>query len=345
MLAPTSSGNSVELCLNSRVSYHDGYKGQASEKWLSNVIWAAGQAPITGDHRDIYITTPYGKYLYEPDTHALSNRTSGRSGDSAFILDYDRELDFDAGVSSMFALLESVSLWDGTGSQLASCPKQESLYFGIRDVEALTEEVVVTSSDGSLPDPETNGDDSLEDVIANLKYTDNFTGEDISLEDLSQLLWAGYGGTPHTTYNGRGGLTVPSWCAEYFLTENIYVVKQDGVFRYHNRNPGSDLTTRDHMLELIKEGDVREELRSAIRELPDAPCYVVLCLDAEDRSKWYAHLETGFVGGNMLLQGSAMGVGSWFTTELSEDAQLGIQEVVEVKVDDVPAVVMSVGYV
>jgi len=110
----------------------------------------------------------------------------------------------------MFALLESVSLWDGTGSQLASCPKQESLYFGIRDVEALTEEVAVTSSDGSLPDPETNGDNSLEDVIANLKYTDNFFREDISLEDLSQLLWAGYGGTPHTTYNGRGGLTVPS---------------------------------------------------------------------------------------------------------------------------------------
>jgi len=80
------------------------------------------------------------------------------------------------------------------------------------------------------------------------------------------------------------------------------------VFRYHNRNPGSDLTTRDHRLELIKGGDVREGLQSAMKELPDAPCYVVLCLDEEDRDKWYAHLETGFVGGNMLLQGSAIGV-------------------------------------
>ncbi len=268
--------------MNSRVSYHDGYKGQASDEMLSNVIWAAGQAPITGDHRDIYVTTPYGKYLYDPDTHSLSNRTSGNSGDSAFILDYDRELDFDAGVSYMFALLESVSLWDGTKSQLASCPKQESLYFGIRNVEELTDELVVKSSDGSLPDPKTEGDNSLEDVIANLKYSDNFTSEDISLEDLSQILWAGYGCTPHTTYNGRGGLTVPFWCAEYYLTENIYVVDQDGVFRFHNRNPSSDLTTRDYRLERIWTGDVRDGLRTVVRDLPDAPRYVVLCLDAED---------------------------------------------------------------
>ena len=207
---------------------------------------------------------------------------------------------------------------------------QESLYFGVRDVAGLTDELAVTSSDGSLLDPRTCGNNSVEDVIANLKYTDNFTGKDISPEDLSQILWAGYGCTPHTTYNGRGGLTVPSWCAEYYLTGNIYVVDQDGVSRYHNRNPGSDLTTRDHRLERIRAGDVRDGLLAAVRDLPDAPCYVVLCLDAEDVDRWYARLETGFVGGNMLLQGSAQGMGCWFTTGLS---------------GDVPVVVVSVGYV
>jgi hypothetical protein len=60
------------------------------------------------------------------------------------------------------------------------------------------------------------------------------------------------------------------------------VVDQDGVFRYHYRNPGSDLTTRDHRLEQIRAGDVRDGLRSAVRDMPDAPCYIVLCLDAED---------------------------------------------------------------
>jgi hypothetical protein len=177
---PILTENSVELCLNSRVSYHDGYKGRASDHWLSNVLWAAGSAPITGDYRDIYVTTPSGRYLYDPDTRSFSNRTSGSSGKAAFILNYDRELDFDAGTSYMFALLESVSLWNGIRSQLASCPMQESLYFGVRDVAGLTDELAVRSSDGSLPEPKTCGNNSLEDVIANLKYTDNFTGRPVT---------------------------------------------------------------------------------------------------------------------------------------------------------------------
>jgi len=142
-----TKGNSVELSLNSRISYHEGYKGKAPDEWLSNVLWAAGRAPITGDHRNIYVTLPSGRYIYDPAAHSLSNKTSGSSGKAAFILDYDRERDFDAGVSYMFALIGSVSMWNGTG----------------------------------------------------------------------------YGNTPHKTYNGRGGLTVPSWYADHYLTENIYV--------------------------------------------------------------------------------------------------------------------------
>jgi len=80
-------------------------------------------------------------------------------------------------------------------------------------VERLTDELAARSSDGSLPDPKIRGDNSVHDVILDLKYTREFKNEDISLEDLSHILWAGYGNTPHKTYNGRGGLTVPSWYA------------------------------------------------------------------------------------------------------------------------------------
>ncbi len=79
------------------------------------------------------------------------------------------------------------------------------------------------------------------------------------------------------------------------------------------------MTTGDHRLELIKKGDVRDALRSAVSDLPDAPCYIILCLDADDIDKWYARLEAGFVAGNLLMQGSAIGVGCWFTTEVSDE--------------------------
>lgn len=52
-------------------------------------------------------------------------------------------------------------------------------------------------------------------------------------------------------------MTVLSWDADFYLTGNIYVLKQDVVFRYPNRNPENDLATRDHRLETIKNHDVR----------------------------------------------------------------------------------------
>ncbi len=98
------------------------------------------------------------------------------------------------------------------------------------------------------------------------------------------------------------------------------------MYRYHNRNLPDDLTARDHRLELIKKGDSRDALRSAVSELPDAPCYIILSPDADDVDKWYARLEAGFVAGNMLLQGSAMGVGCWFNTDLTGEERFRIRE-------------------
>ena len=43
------------------------------------------------------------------------------------------------------------------------------------------------------------------------------------------------------------------------------------------------------------------------------------------------------------LQGSALGAGCWFTTELRGDVQEGIREVIGAEVGDVPSVIVSVG--
>ena len=56
---PIVTENSVEICLNSRYSQHS-LTGTATEQQISNVVWAAGKAPFTGTHRDIYIATPTG---------------------------------------------------------------------------------------------------------------------------------------------------------------------------------------------------------------------------------------------------------------------------------------------
>jgi hypothetical protein len=74
------------------------------------------------------------RYLYDPAAHSLTNRKSSRSGDAAFVLSFDRDLDLDAVQLTCLQHLASVALWNGTGSQLASCPIQVNLYSGISDV-------------------------------------------------------------------------------------------------------------------------------------------------------------------------------------------------------------------
>lgn len=94
---PIVTENSVEICLNSRYSQHS-LSGTASIRQMSNVIWAAGIIPFTGTHRDIYVATPDGTYLYDPNDHSLSRHSSEVRDDGAFALIYESERDFDTGV-------------------------------------------------------------------------------------------------------------------------------------------------------------------------------------------------------------------------------------------------------
>ncbi|UCH51527.1 MAG: nitroreductase family protein [Chloroflexota bacterium] len=344
---PTSTGNSVELCLNSRYSNHNP-TGTASDQQLSNVLWAAGKAPITGSFRDIYVANQNGTYLYDPSSNKLNWHSSDVASRGAFVLSFERELHFDAGLSYMPAILASISLWGSTESSVSNCPMRSKLYFGVQDVRGLNSEVVAHSSvpegeDGWLPDPKTTGDNTVEAVLADLKYTSNFSQTNLTKQQISQILWAGYGCTPHTAATGAMGLTVPSAMARYFLTETIYLVNENGVYRYHNRNPSTDLKTRDHRIERIKSGDVRSSLQSAVSGLSQAPCYVVLCLKSPMVGQEFCELEVGFVASNILMQASAIDLGCYFKTKLASDEQEAIQNTTGIPSSHIPQVVISIG--
>ncbi len=342
LVPPIVTGNSSAICMNSRASRHSGLGGTATDQQISNILWAAGRAPVTGSYRTIYLTTPNAKYIYHPENHSLEYY-SGETVSNAFRINYDRERDFDAGVSYVLSLWASVSLWTGTGAQVASCPQMSDLNFGINTVPGLTSEMVAVSSDGSLPNPVADGSDSFEEVLADRRLSNNFRANlDLTPARLSQLLWAGYGCNAHMTSNGRGALTVPSWMAQYFLTNRIYVVDAR-VSRYCNRI-GSNLATRDHRLELVQDADVREQLRLALPDLPVAPCYILLCLTQTGLTTWYQRLETGFAAGGMLVQAGASGLGCDFKAALSSPEQTALQQITHIPVSDYPHAVVALGH-
>ena len=342
LVPPIVTGRSTEICLNSRVARHSSLGGTATDQQIANVLWAAGRAPVTGSYRTIYLKTHNGTYIYHPEDHSLEFYSSG-TVTNAFRIDYDRERDFDAGVSYTFALLGSVSLWTGTASQVASCPQQSDLNFGIASVPGLTSQLVAVSSDGSLPNPVTDGTDRLEEVLANVRLRDELRSDlELTPQRLSQVLWGGYGCSAHMTSNNRAGLTVPSWVAEYFLTNRIYVIGPR-VTRYCNR-VGSNLATRDHRLQLVRDADVRGALRQALPDVPAAPCYVLLCLTQTGLNTWYQRLETGMAAGGMLAQAGALGLGCAFKAALSTTEQTSLQQITQIPTSDYPHAIVAVGH-
>jgi hypothetical protein len=102
--APIVTKNSVETCLNSRYSQHSLSKTPATAQQISNILWAAGRAPITGAYRNIYVATPGGTYLYNPAGHSLSWYSSEVTSDGGFAIVYDAQRPFDAGVMFMPAI-------------------------------------------------------------------------------------------------------------------------------------------------------------------------------------------------------------------------------------------------
>ena len=340
--APIITGNSVEICMNSRVCRHSGLTGTATDQQIANVLWAAGRAPVVGNNRTIYLRTRNGSYIYHPEEHALEY-FSGTTVSNAFRLNYDRELDFDAGVSYVLALWASVSLWTGTASQVAHCPQMSDLNFGVASVTGLTSQLVALSSDGTLPNPTTISTNHFEEVVADLRLRSEFRADlDLTPQRLSQILWGGYGCTPHMTANNRAGLTIPSWVADYFLTNRIYVI-DSRVNRFSNRT-GSNLATRNHRLELVQGADVRDALRQALPDLPVAPCYIVLCLTQTGLDTWYHRLEVGMAAGGMLLESAALGLACDFKAALSSAEQTAVKQIAQLPSGDYPHAIVALGH-
>ena len=242
----------------------------------------------------------------------------------------------------MPAFAASVDMWDGTSSQMASCPQGSAICYGIRSVQGMKSNLVAVSTDGSLPDPTVDGNNNAHDVISRLRLHDRFRiPQDLTLNQLSQLLWGAYGCTPHTINNGRQGLTVPSSWGRYPMTDSIYVV-QDKVWRYCNRQ-GSDLTTADHRIELVYDADVRADLALALGGLPQAPCYILLCVGAAQLSDWYSLIEVGFTAGALLLQATAIDLGCAFQAPLNSSLHATIQTIANIPTTHYAHAAIAVG--
>lgn len=188
----------------------------------------------------------------------------------------------------------------------------------------------------NLPPPKTNGAISIEEAIAKRRSERSFYPNNLSLEQISQLLWAGQGITEKTW----GFRTVPSAGALYPLT--LYIVKSDGIFQYF---PDS------HKLGKISGEDRRPSLvRASLGQnyIGEAPLVIVIAgnfriTEAKygQRAYRYINMEVGHAAENILLQAVAMGMAGIPIGTFWDDV---VAKVLELPDTQDPYYIIPIGY-
>lgn len=186
-----------------------------------------------------------------------------------------------------------------------------------------------------LPAPRTEGDLSVEEAIALRRSVRAFTGEALTLEELSQLLWAAQGVT--ATWGGR---TAPSAGALYPL--EVYAATPDGLLHY---------LPEGHRARTAATADLRAQLSEAAGgQAAVADAAVVLVITAVpartearygERAERYVQLEAGHVAQNVLLEAVALGLGGVPIGAFSDE---DVERVLALPSGEVPLYLLPVGH-
>jgi SagB-type dehydrogenase family enzyme len=188
----------------------------------------------------------------------------------------------------------------------------------------------------SLPKPRSKGELSLEETISGRRSVRAFSSKELSLEQISQLLWA----TQGITEQKRGFRAAPSAGALYPL--EIYLITSDGIHYY-------DVV--EHNLEKISVNDVRRELAWASwgqSSIAEAPISVIICAVRSrttsrygKRGNRYVDIEVGHAAENLHLQAVALGLGS---VPIGAFTDSEIKRILRLPRDTDPVYIIPIGY-
>jgi SagB-type dehydrogenase family enzyme len=195
-----------------------------------------------------------------------------------------------------------------------------------------------------LPEPRNKGSVSVAEAISKRRTVRGFKPKALTLDQLSQILWAAQG----ITDKKRGFRSAPSGGALYPLDVYAVVGKEgvedfgEGVYLY---------LPHEHALRKVADGDRRKDVaRAAIGQNWIAQAPVVLTITAEyeritrkygHRGIRYARIETGHVGQNIFLQSEASGLSAGIVGAFEDQS---IAEIIGALDNHEPLLIMPVGY-
>jgi SagB-type dehydrogenase family enzyme len=192
----------------------------------------------------------------------------------------------------------------------------------------------------ALPEPRQDSNVSIEQSLLQRRSTRSYTGESLTLAEVSQLLWAAQGVT-----DSRGFRTAPSAGALYPL--EVYLVTGEvkgleaGIYQYE---------PVQHGLYLLTSGDYRRELSDAAlsqSSVADGAMAVVFTAVYErttvkygERGIRYVYIELGHAAQNLCLQAVAMDLGVVTIGAFTDER---VAEILDLPDDEAPLYIVPVG--
>jgi SagB-type dehydrogenase family enzyme len=191
-----------------------------------------------------------------------------------------------------------------------------------------------------LPPPASDRQMTVEAAIRSRRSIREFGPGSITLEEISQILWAAQGITDRAGYRAA-----PSAGALYPLEVSLIAGNIEslpaGIYRYD---------PRAHVLDAVAAGDRRAAIAEAAlsqRWIADAAAILVIAAVEERttakygrRGVRYIHIETGHVAQNVYLQAAALGLGTTIVGAF-DDAE--VTEVAGLRHEEFPLCLLPIG--
>lgn len=176
----------------------------------------------------------------------------------------------------------------------------------------------ITKEEINLPKPKLDSDFSIERALSERRSVRNFKNEALTLEEISQLLWAAQGidaVTGATRTAPSAGATQP--LEIYLVVKNVNGLGR-GVYHYN---------AEKHTVKLIADKDV---------DYGNAPIFIIIAADYKrttgrygNRGVRYVDIEVGHAAQNIHLQALSLGFGSFPIGAFDDEGikgMLGIEE-------------------
>lgn len=187
-----------------------------------------------------------------------------------------------------------------------------------------------------LSKPREKGIISIEETLNKRRSVRDYKRGTLSLEEVSQLLWAGSGKNLYRRTAPSAGATYP---LETYLAAGEVGGLEPGIYHYSSQR---------HSLEMTKERDARKRLsRAALGQemIEEAPISIIIAADYGrtaghygQRGNRYVHMEVGHVGQNVSLQAISLNLGTVMIGAFGDEE---VKEVLGIKEE--PLYIIPVG--